>query len=94
MKAEQFYQHPELGDDFWGQNRNYTQEDWVDEVKKGDTRLGYWDWVLSEIEHDKDSQIYDLGVHFSTFLPGLEISNLDISELAIAMHVNGYRVPE
>jgi len=33
----------------------YTQEDWRSEVACGDTRLGYWEWVL----HNVESHYYD-----------------------------------
>lgn len=35
----------------WGGHADYPVEDWQYEVANGDTRLGYWDWVLNKIEN-------------------------------------------
>lgn len=34
----------------WKNHPDYSAADWVYEVTNGDTRLGYWDWVLARIE--------------------------------------------
>lgn len=34
---------------------DYTREDWREEVENGDTRLGYWEWVMHQVE----SRYYD-----------------------------------
>jgi len=36
----------------WGAHPKYPVWDWQYEVANGDTRLGYWEWVLSCIERD------------------------------------------
>jgi hypothetical protein len=41
--------HPELES-----GRGISVEDWVCEVGSGNTRLGYWDWVVSQLELDRE----------------------------------------
>ncbi len=36
--------------DAWGQHPDYPREDWQYDVSNGDTRLGYWEWVLHNVE--------------------------------------------
>ena len=33
----------------WGEHMDYPVEDWQAEVACGDTRLGYWDWVMAQM---------------------------------------------
>lgn len=40
---------------FWEDYPRYPVEDWKHEVKNDDTRLGYWQWVESQIEQ----QLYE-----------------------------------
>lgn len=34
----------------WGEHHTYTPADWRLDVANCDTRSGYWDWVLAQIE--------------------------------------------
>ncbi|MGX1201105.1 hypothetical protein [Marinobacter sp. MBR-105] len=54
MKATDFDQHPELGDNFWGSDPQFPVADWQQEVANDDTRLGYWDWVQVQREQADD----------------------------------------
>lgn len=51
MRASEFYDTPELGADYWGEDADFPVGDWQFEVANDDTRLGYWDWVLTHREH-------------------------------------------
>lgn len=42
--------------DGYGQHPDYTRADWRDEVRRGHTLRGYWDWVSSEIEQAVDEE--------------------------------------
>ena len=35
-----------------GENPDYPVADWQDEVANGDTRKGYWDWVIAQVDLD------------------------------------------
>lgn len=50
MVASEF--HRQFGDnaDFWGEDAQFSVEEWQEEVSNDDTRLGYWDWVLCQRE--------------------------------------------
>lgn len=37
--------------DHWGEHPAFPVADWVTAVVNRETRLGYWDWCLSEQEH-------------------------------------------
>lgn len=39
----------------WGEHFDYSRADWKHEVANGDTNLGYWDWVYSRWEADRDA---------------------------------------
>lgn len=54
MKASEFDEHPELGEDFWGSDPEYSVSLWAYEVEDGNTRLGYWDWVICQREQAKE----------------------------------------
>jgi len=34
----------------WGNHEDYPRPDWQKEVNNGDTSLGYWDWVVQQID--------------------------------------------
>ena len=36
----------------WGEHPDYAVAQWQYEVAEDDTRAGYWEWVVSEIESD------------------------------------------
>lgn len=36
--------------DTWGQHPHYGRADWQYEVSNGDTHLGYWEWVVHQID--------------------------------------------
>lgn len=38
----------------WGEHPNYPMDDWRDEVNQGHTRLGYWVWVVHQLEANND----------------------------------------
>ena len=40
--------------DYWASHPVHGVEDWKAEVSNGDTRQGYWDWVLEAIERDEE----------------------------------------
>ena len=40
--------------DHWGEDPDYPLADWKYQVANDDTRLGYWEWVESEKEFDRD----------------------------------------
>lgn len=35
----------------WGEHPDWPARDWAREALDGDTRLGYWEWVLVNREH-------------------------------------------
>jgi hypothetical protein len=39
----------------WGKHPTFPPEDWQYQVGEGDTRLGYWEWVASEIASADDA---------------------------------------
>ena len=34
----------------WGSHPTWPTDDWKSEVDNDDTRLGYWEWVVHQIE--------------------------------------------
>lgn len=32
----------------WGEDSTFSAKEWRDEVVSGNTRLGYWDWVMAQ----------------------------------------------
>jgi len=36
--------------DFWSEYTAYPVSDWQDEVREGNTRNGYWEWVIAQVE--------------------------------------------
>lgn len=38
---------------YWGAHPAYPVKDWLYEVRNGDTRQGYWDWVVARIEEEQ-----------------------------------------
>jgi hypothetical protein len=43
----------------WGEHPDYPVSDWRAEVSNNDTRLGYWDWVMSQMEQDENERKYN-----------------------------------
>lgn len=39
----------------WAAHPDYPMADWYYEVANGDTRLGYWEWVVCRLERDFDA---------------------------------------
>lgn len=54
MNATTFDQHPKLGTDYWADHDQFPLADWQQQVQDKNTRLGYWDWVLAQIETAQD----------------------------------------
>ena len=44
------------GGSVWDQHPTYLREDWAQEAHNGDTIIGYWDWVISQIEQAEDEE--------------------------------------
>lgn len=44
---------------YWGDHPDYPVSDWQYEVENGDTREGYWTWVLSKLESAEDEEECD-----------------------------------
>jgi hypothetical protein len=44
----------EQHDGFWGEHAEHSVSDWQAEVADDDTRLGYWEWVVCQIEQAED----------------------------------------
>lgn len=40
---------------YWSEHPDYPLSNWIQEVRDGDTRLGYWPWVLSKLIDACDS---------------------------------------
>jgi hypothetical protein len=38
---------------YWNEHPSHPLIDWQREVTNGDTRLGYWPWVISELLEGK-----------------------------------------
>lgn len=50
-RCAKFVEVEQLRDEnLWGEYSEYPVSDWQEEVRAGDTRSGYWDWVLAQIE--------------------------------------------
>jgi len=43
-------------DTLWPEDQDFTMEDWRDEVRSRDTRLGYEDWVIHQQESARFEQ--------------------------------------
>ncbi len=39
----------------WAAHPDYPMADWGYEVANGDTRLGYWEWVVCRLERDSEA---------------------------------------
>jgi hypothetical protein len=37
-------------------HEEYTREEWKDDVQAGDTQLGYWDWVIHNLESHEEAE--------------------------------------
>lgn len=42
--------------DKWPEHPKYPEKDWQFEVSNGDTRQGYWAWVVTRLEHEEEGQ--------------------------------------
>ena len=40
---------------FWGSHPDYPDLEWQDEIVNGNTRLGYWRWVESQLADAEES---------------------------------------
>lgn len=36
----------------WGEHPDYKVEEWAEDVKDGNTRFSYWEWVFNRCGHD------------------------------------------
>ena len=50
MNAFEFHEVFGRRANYWADHQDYPVSDWQYEVANGDTRLGYWDWVISHVE--------------------------------------------
>jgi hypothetical protein len=51
-------------DSEWGEHLNHPMEEWQTEVHYKNTRVGYWDWVVTKLKiaddkNDKDPTLAD-----------------------------------
>ena len=51
-------------DSEWGEHPNHPMEEWQTEVHYKNTRVGYWDWVVTKLKiaddkNDKDPTLAD-----------------------------------
>lgn len=44
-------------DHSWGEHPAFNRRHWKNEVANGDTQIGYWQWVQSEIEQSQNDEI-------------------------------------
>lgn len=55
MDDSRFQETPELSEfTYWNEHADYPVEDWQHEVADGNTRLGYWDWVLVKFDQEEE----------------------------------------
>lgn len=40
----------------WRENSAHPVSDWQYEVANGDTKLGYWEWVVCQLEQAEDAE--------------------------------------
>jgi hypothetical protein len=40
--------------DAWSEHSDHTREAWRDEVREGNTQIGYWEWVSNQIWEAED----------------------------------------
>lgn len=40
---------------YWSSDPVYPIKDWIREVTEGNTRMGYWEWVRSEKEAERNT---------------------------------------
>lgn len=38
----------------WDNHDEFPRADWCDEVRGGNTQLGYWDWVIHKLEEQDE----------------------------------------
>lgn len=41
--------------DYWGEHPDHPLDDWRYEVQNGDTRMGYWEWVMARLESSEST---------------------------------------
>lgn len=44
----------------WGDHPDYSRDEWMHEVAQQYTSLGYWEWVLHEIEQAEDEAMINI----------------------------------
>lgn len=47
-------EHDERLHNYWEDNEEFPSSDWIDEVRNGDTRRGYWSWVAAKMEEKEN----------------------------------------
>lgn len=57
MQAEALKLANEMG--ITNEHPDFPELDWRDAVANGDTRSGYWEWVVSEMRYEKHSWLDD-----------------------------------
>lgn len=48
---------------YWNEHPDHPWQDWMGEVQANDTRKGYWEWVLEQLDHEKLDQEHEQGVN-------------------------------
>lgn len=56
MKAEALHLANAVGAS--GEHPDFPEEDWRTAVADGETREGYWDWVVSEMRYQNHAWLY------------------------------------
>ena len=54
--SEEAHKLREESGGFWRSHPDYPVTDWQYEVANNDTRLGYWEWVVSTKEMEVDDE--------------------------------------
>jgi hypothetical protein len=39
----------------WNEHPDHPEDEWVDQVVNGDTRLGYWEWVAIKLDDEDEN---------------------------------------
>lgn len=61
--------------DLWADIPDFPREDWRDEAGAGDTQLGYWDWVESQLSQREDEILNATSFPAEDITTYLEIAN-------------------
>lgn len=40
----------------WGEHPEYPVQDWVFQASENGTRLGYWEWVASQLQTNQEEE--------------------------------------